>query len=307
MYGKAIWKVMLFVSPVLALLIAAEVYCRTHIAAVTRMAYVQKHAATIEILILGDSHAQDAIDPAALGNPAATLALGGQPLHVDQLLLLRVIGKLPRLRTVVIEVSPHRFYYDLQPDSWNTNMYHALYGIDYMSPGAALAHHSLVAADTRQCLMLFFHSFAGHGLPASISRLGFMWVDTGTRFSHLHYDTARIDTSFHMKHTFRAADGPAINLQRLQGIIELCQGRGVNIVLVCAPVYRTYLRQLPPSARARVSRALSDMAAKYHLRYIDHLTDTTYAVHHFRDDDHLNATGAARFTAMLREEMELNR
>lgn len=294
MLRRLLLKILIVAAPFVALLAAAEIFCRTKTNIAINKAYLEQHAPAIGTLVLGDSHALNAIEPSLLDS-CATLALGGQPLSVESMLLQRTIDKLPHLHTVIIEVSPHRFYYDLSLKNWNGYLYRVIYGIPYKTERPSIKNHLLIASGYKHCITLMFrHYFPG---SAAVN-------DNADRFAALGYDSGKIAASFHMPHSFDSAHLLAMNEGYLQKMAALCAKRGVRVVLVSTPLYKTYAWQVPIGVYKDVGRKISGIQAEYSTLYLPHMIDTSFTVRDYRDDDHLNPAGAIKFTRMLKEELK---
>ena len=103
----------LFLLPLLLLALAAEVYVwhlpnsyRIKRAAMTRM------ADSVEVIILGNSHAFFGLRPDLMSKPTLNLANVSQTLDYDLLLLADYQPRCPRLRRVYLVVD-HSNFFDL--------------------------------------------------------------------------------------------------------------------------------------------------------------------------------------------------
>lgn len=296
-------RLFIAVLPLAIFYVALEIHCRTKTVIAIKKAYLEQYADSVKVLILGDSHSNMNINPELIGKPAATLALGGQPLSIDYFLLRRYIDRLPRLETVVLEVSPNRFYYDLELTNWNAYLYRAIYGIDYKTAQFSFSNYSLVIAHHKHCTSLLLNYYGLRGKRHHINEYGFTVDDSDGRFRNMRYDEKRIAETFKIRHKFLRSSAVDSNRTFLEGIAELCRSRGLELVLVSAPLYKTYRNALPEAALQQVNHVLDDVEKKYHLRRLSYVSDTVFTIYDFKDDDHLNPAGAAKFTRMLNRDL----
>gem|GEM_PF-5826343 len=287
--------------PLLLLLVAVEWHCRTHTLVVAKKRYVEKKKDYITTLILGDSHAHNGIVPGLISDSAASLALGGQPLAIDYYLLRQYQPKMPRLHTVLLEVSPHRLWHDLDSQHWNAYLYHIVYGIPYHTETFSLSNYSFVLAAPHHGTAHFLDYYTpGHNHPVRDST-GFPLSDSAGRFASVGYDGIRIEAGFHMPHSWAGTTDS--NAAYLQQIAAFCTGHGIRLVLFTTPVSRSYAAHIPPAARTEAQRIIDRISRQYHLVLLNHTTDSCYHLHHFRDEDHLSPFAARMFSTMLKKEM----
>ena len=123
-------KILFFIIPIVLVTLTFEIYLRT-----LNTDYKQKNKGLIEnynninILILGNSHGYNGINPSKFDLPAYNMAAGGQSLYFDKRITLKHIDKLKQLKYVLISVDYHSFYFSSQGirDTW---LYYD-YGIKY--------------------------------------------------------------------------------------------------------------------------------------------------------------------------------
>jgi hypothetical protein len=89
---------------------------------------------------------------------------------------------------------------------------------------------------------------------------------------------------------------PAIQLEYLQRITELCQRNNVNLWLVISPLYNITQQE------KKTIQDLKDYANKNNVRLMDFSKSWAFNDNIlFRDNLHLNIDGAIKFTAMVRD------
>jgi hypothetical protein len=84
----------------------------------------------------------------------------------------------------------------------------------------------------------------------------------------------------------------------LDSIIELCEAKNIELVLVCNPVQKEYLNNIPAS----IMDQFIDLSDRYDFNHtVYSKISETYPDSLFLDSDHLNANGAEKFTRDLIE------
>lgn len=69
-----------------------------------KWSYLEEHASDIEVLVLGNSNTAHGIDCWLLPN-SFNMAMGGQGIMMDGFILSRFIGKMPKLKLVIIPMT----------------------------------------------------------------------------------------------------------------------------------------------------------------------------------------------------------
>ncbi|MBX2905523.1 MAG: hypothetical protein KF744_05760 [Taibaiella sp.] len=289
----------LLLLPALSFCIAVEIHCRTRTVVAVKKKWIEQHASGITTLVLGDSQAQTAVNPSLIGDSCGSLALSGQPLVMDYLLLQRYAPYMPHLRTVLLEVSPHRLYHDIERDAWNAHLYQVIYSFRRTS----FADYSFLAASPRHSASLFTSYYRAGVFRPVVDERGYIINDSVGHFNILHYDTASISRNIPVVRLFAGKAMSDSAVCYLEKIAAFCSTRKINLVFFTTPVYTTFARQVPGSAKARASEVLEGITQHYHIPYLRHTDDSIYNVWHYRDHNHLNPRGGAVFTAALRRQL----
>ena len=92
-----------------------------------------------------------------------------------------------------------------------------------------------------------------------------------------------------------------VDLERvalLERFIDDCQQHHIQLIMVESPMYIC--------SKEDVFKFPRDLAAKHHIKFIDHYRDTSFVGHaeYFYDFGHLNRQGAERYSAMIAKELK---
>ena len=92
------------------------------------------------------------------------------------------------------------------------------------------------------------------------------------------------------------------NLSCLKGIIELCQEKNVQVVMVWVPV-DTIISNLFDDQRVQIiNRTMDELQKEYsNFNYYDLVKDTTFNHADMMNVDHLNRQGAIKLTKMIND------
>ena len=127
---KFIKNFLLFLLPILATFFILELLVRKSNSLYREKweGYISK-SDSINILVLGNSHAMNAIDPREFDLFAYNMAFASQSLYYDKEITLKNIDNMPNLKYVLISVDYHSFH--AKHNEARDIFYHYYYGIDY--------------------------------------------------------------------------------------------------------------------------------------------------------------------------------
>jgi len=289
----------LFSIPVLVFLISVELSCRTQTTFAIKKNYVEKNLGTIETLILGSSHSQNGINPEFLKTKSCNLAFGGQPISIDYFLLDKYVDQMKNLKTILFEVSPHRFHTEFNASEWNGHVYSNLYDINYKVENLSVKNYSFVLSDVKYFSTIFVDNFNPKIPKPKLNKFGFMTNDFQDRFSKLKNDSLQIDKTFKMKHQFNNQESLKINIAFLNTIIKKCKKNNVKIIFLDTPLYHTYSSKIPVKTKLQHQELLSNLTNRFGIQYYDFSNSKRFHLKDFKNDNHLNPDGAKKFTVII--------
>ena len=256
---------------------------------------------SIQTLILGSSHALNAINPAYLSTPTYNLANVSQSLDYDQLLTLKYLPQLPRLKTVIITLSYFSFYERLEDtdEAWRTYYYLHFWNLStiYTDRGFDWRKHSLIALYTPSTTLKYaVQHFAVNEAPR-LALNGYMRKDTNETYGDIN-DIAGLakvkvhETTFHLQRQSEMLDS-------LSKFINLLVNHHIDVVLVTTPTYNTYSKFLDPTIVQQNLRMTDGLCQQFHIRYLNYANDLRFRLSDFANNDHLNDRGARKFSQIF--------
>jgi hypothetical protein len=296
---KFIKYTFLFSIPVLIFLVSVELYCRTQTAFVFKKKHLDNNLNSKEVLFLGSSYTANGINPEFIKAPSSNLAFGGQPISIDYFLLDKYIDQINKLKTVVFEVSPHRFYGKLNPDDWNGHIYSILYGINYKTESFSVKNYSFALADIKYFSTAFVNNYNPTIHKDVLNKYGFVENDFNDKFSKLNNDSIKIVKAFKMNHKFTNQNNFKLNTDFLIKIIEKCKDKKVKVVFINTPFYATYNSKIPVQANRQVQNLITHFSKEYGIPYYDFSTSPRFILKDFKNDNHLNPIGAKKFSLII--------
>jgi hypothetical protein len=263
--------------------------------------FLEKQLDSIEVLALGSSQTYNGINPAFFALPGFNLGDVGQTIFYDVRLAEKYIDRMPHLRCVVIALSYFSFGYDLDRtgEAWREYYYYRFWNVragDIRWYDSRCV--SFIALYTPKTVLRFaLHGFAVNEAPG-MQYNGWNRLET-TEYESISDSLGRERVRIHdIVYDPSCVDG---NFRSLVAFLENLRSRGIAVVLTTPPVYSTYAKFMNPKTVAENRRYIDSLCVLFGCRYFDFSTDKRFAITDFNDNDHLNFTGAEKFSKILND------
>ncbi|HPQ71794.1 MAG TPA: hypothetical protein PKW95_21900 [bacterium] len=286
--------------------------------------YLREQRERVEILVLGNSHSECSIDPAFLPRTGFNLSMPGIDLRTNHYLLNYWIDDLPRLDTLLIELSFFTFSFDVaEMRPYFTKDFLLQFGVrppankwftlpvDLLSYSSAfwLKHDQFVHDLVRRQRITLFHRLIGNRAPADPDMPRFVFQENGYRWSarirsaRERRKWARPKAEETMRYQ-REKKFIAANMAHLTAIVETARARNVTPVLFSSPLTEEYLEFYDDMLKREFYDLLYEFLTKNpDVRYFDLIRAAFITPANFRDADHLNASGGQAVTQYLVEQL----
>ena len=242
------------------------------------------------ILIMGDSHLQKALDP-ALFHSAQNIAQTAEP-YVLTFWKLKSVIDIYNPDTVILGFSPHNIsaFNDLKfsNKTWASEMFKRCYPIEELS-----SISGEIPVDYGEFYRTLWKQIALYPKKDHINYIGHY---QNSYSSHMADEMVAIRTHFYLNDSLLGVS--EVSISYLDSIIELCAANHIAIVLANSPVHERYESNIPNAIHERYE----SVKHKYEeqLLIIDGANDL-YADSLYLDADHLNGYGAMKFTTEVME------
>lgn len=295
-------KVLFWFLPVALLYLAAEVYISVYPNNFnTRAAYIQNNA-DVSAVFFGSSHTQYGLNPEFLEAKTANLAYSGQDYQIDNALFFKYVPRLRKLKYVFLEFDyfsleekiPHQFF--------KIPWYYKHHGFQ-IEPVSFLNKISLYSSSPT-----FFNRYLADKLnpfseSPAVNRFGFTVHDNTGDFFTLNFDSLKIEKSaakrLKDRHAEESIKNYTFNKAKLEEILTYCKAHDLQVVLVKFPVFKTYRERYNPKKLMRSQKCLDSLKKAYDLTILDFESDSDFNLNDFKDDDHLNESGAEKLTKKI--------
>lgn len=259
----------------------------------------------IHTLVLGSSHTYYGINPDLMPEGVYNSAFVSQSLRYDSAILATRLDALPRLRTVVIPISYFSLFFQLESGQASILAKNYKLHLGIGTPPPPLERLEIVHSRLEKSI----HRIRRHYLdrdttPPCSPSTG--WGIAPARRANDMAASAKVEAGRHIGYvrTGRSAH-LAENVQCLRGILRLCQARGIKVFLVTLPTTPHYAALLDPSIWREIKDSVGNIVSGHpHAAYLDYSGADGFDDSDYFDADHLDSSGAAKFTALLAKSLD---
>jgi len=280
---KFIKSLILFALPIVFFMIFAEIMFRHIPNPYSYNAnYLETSGNEIEILILGSSHSLFGIDTCEFSRKAFNAAHISQSLDLDYAILQKYSNKLSNLKTVIIPVSYYSLFeklFESGIEKWRAKDYSIYYGLN-----VPIAFEDRFEIFSKGCVQKFKNYILGKTyLPqADLQESGIIAAKRHT----IEKDTAQMMF-------------PEM-LNYLKSIIEFCEKKNCQVILLTMPAWHTYRENMDAWQWQKTLETAQALEKQYqNVRYFNFIADPRFTANDFGDADHLNPQGAKKMSKIL--------
>lgn len=294
---------LLFSAPVFIVLFFVEYTLTTlDFSEPVKQNYINNNRDNIEILFLGSSQVQRAINPRYLTRTAINLANKSQILYDDFQLLKHFGPKLPNLKLVVLEVS----YDKLERDE--TYASHLLdpinlkfYGVNTFNRPLKIRDYSLFFADSDYFSVVIQDQFTK---PSSkrFNEYGFDENRYDGIFQDNDYKKNRINNDEIIIDNVRDEKNFHKNLKILHQMINYCFENNLKVMIYHPPTHNIYQNLQDPELVLKWESILEELKIQYPaVRFYIDEKNPEFKIEDFYNANHLNPDGAEKATRQLND------
>ena len=296
---KFLYRIFLFFIPVIIFIIGCEIFVRN-----MPSEYRQKrdqlitNADSIEVLVLGSSHAMDGADPRQFTLYTHNLAFGSQSIHFDRKLVEKYLHDLPKLKYVLIALDYNSLYFD--HDEERDFFYKYYYDISYKNRKfyKETFLQSVFVYTPGLTLSMIINSLKGDKRDELIKG----WINNSVRNDKVVSSVERNEIrakSFNS--TVRTWEGGDSVVNDLEELINLLLSKNITPILITYPVYSLMNNFLDVSTLERNRNVGNELSQRYQIPYLNYNDDDSFTIEYFFNCDHLNKEGAAKLSKKINE------
>gem|GEM_PF-3266885 len=279
-----------------------------------------------DVVTLGSSHGLFGIRPDFMSRSAINLANTSQPLLFDDQILTKVVSEPNNLKLAIIPVSYFSLYNDLisNREELRDPFYSRYMGVSQRNAWERLIdirYSSLAAAYGANYLKWPLQGHRSFFDLPTLDDYGWGSRSQELAVGKISKSDGKARVRWHEK-TMRRKFRPR-NERAIEHMLTECKKRDISVLIVMMPVFSTYSDHVNTSRVARNVKYFSSLQTNSlnattprsaevpsdylgnhsaSVRFANYFTDPRFTQKDFADNDHLNQTGAARFTRILEEE-----
>ncbi|MCF6129892.1 DUF1574 domain-containing protein [Flavobacterium sp. AS60] len=310
---KFLIKLFIFLSPFILVSIFFEIYLRTvNTHYKEKINGLYKNKDKVEVLILGNSHANYGINPAYISMESYNMAMVNQPLLHDYLILEKVINSLPNLKKAIISIDYHTLYFS--DDGIRNNWVYYDYGIDTnieyatklsrfwlgYTPKVAF---SMLKYDIKRSIYnlknekptLNFKAENGVSFTDTIHNGWLGYTGTNPKKFNDNVVKSRADV---FNQNITRKDERVKNLKVFKSMLELLKKKNIKTYVITMPCHPKFRAMIDENVRQKDIFEIEKIIKDYNAVYIDFFDNINQQKLYY-DCDHLNKQGAVIFSNLL--------
>ena len=253
---------------------------------------------SVKTLIVGNSHAEDGIDPSLFSSYTYNLAFSSQSLLHDDLLIRKYLPLLPNLKKVVLSIDYHSLYMDESED--REFLYSYYFDIRL--------HHQkkLFLKENLSFLFFVYTPTILTDLLNGKSNIPLVKGWNGV-YSKSSADVCqkrgelRVDYFRKMIREKLSSKKNKEVYYKLNRLIQFLQSNEIQVVLISTPCHSIFNNLLDSKIIRQNLTLIQELTNCYKIPYINSMKDTKYKTNDFYNVDHLNTRGARKYSKFLND------
>lgn len=301
---KFLVLLIIFIFPVIVTLIATEILLRNIPNEYSiKKEYLDANSNNIEILVLGNSHTYRGVNPAYIKGEVYNAAFFSQSLDYDFAILNKYNGDWDNLRSIILPISYGSLYTNLDSgiESWRAKNYNIYFDL---SKGEEWKYLTETFSSPLKSNIFRINDYYFRNLDISpVTELG--WYHKGEdNLPQLLVENGKQAAE---RHTKKSNSLLKSNLDQLQNILSLAKQNKWKILFVTTPTFHTYWEHLSQNQMNNTIEIISKLSLQNDfVKYYNFIDSPEFTKEDFDDADHLNGKGAAKFSEILNNLIQID-
>lgn len=299
---KLIKKTLFFALPILLVLLCVELFYRiTPNTFMVKTEDVKSRFNDAEVLIFGNSHTFYGLDPKFFSKHTYNLAYISQTLYFDNLLFDKYNCKFKKLDFIILNID----YESLSElDNGDDNVWRKYYYKSYMDLDvpiiSAYNPKTYFLSSTRDFntnIKLIKRYFSeGSIVDCDENGFGINYTKEKRKSNFEELTPIRLKANEDNSSDFNN------NIKRIQSIIDKCEKKGVQVILVTMPVGKGYAQGVNQQKLNKIfATCLAFVKSNRNVRYLNLFHDSRFTDDDFYDPDHLHKDGAKKCSLIMNQ------
>lgn len=268
----------------------------------------KKGLADWEILVLGSSHEFDGVNTQLFGRTSYNLAIPNQSIYYGAQMILKHMDDMPKLKLVIMPIS----YFSLESNLIDVNTVY--YSRFWEIPPPPVGRSSVSDFQRFSFIALYnrrIFSFIRDGFKVKIGLNSQDGILEDNGWFNVPFESGSKDRINNATGLVRVRDHLAgmdtqnlyFNQYVLKSFLDELAAKKISVVLITSPVYSTYYLQIQQDKYDSMQKIIKDLSSSYHIKYHNYLMDTRFIKEDFFNNDHLNVSGAEKFSKIIKTEI----
>ena len=313
-------KILLFILPIIIFVISIDSYLRNiNSLYQEKNITLKKNADKIEVLILGNSHANYGINPKFFNLYAFNTANLGQSIYFDKEITIRNLDLMKKLKYVLISLDYHSLYFSKQRGERNIWSYYGN-GIKYpnenyfkanLSPlifgYSPLISYSLIKKDLKsRWNRKKFNNYINFDTEAGVDKKdtliqGFIgFTGTEEKSFNLNWYKNRISN---FNKLITQSNEKKIVLDEINQLISTLKNNNITPIFFSTPTYKDYNLILDKSIIFQNDSIIKKICKENNIEFWDYAINNNFKKSDFFNPDHLNKKGAKKFSKLINKKL----
>lgn len=298
--NKLIKRVLLYLSPLLLIFIAFEMFYRfvPNDYSVKYLTIPKKYQET-EILIFGNSHPFYGLNPQYFSKPTYNLANISQTIYFDKILFDNYIDKFKNIKCVIlhIEYTSLSELLDIEESKWRKYYYQVYMNLDVPTiKKYDCTKYFLSSTRSFNANSKLIYRYMKEGTIINCNENGFGINYTKAKKRPLLKEDALIRVKNIEDNLMNFDD----NVSRIQSIIDNCKKRGIKVVLLNMPVTNFFYEGVNQIKLKKIQETCNRITKNnYNVSYLNLFKDKRFTNDDFFDADHMHSDGAIKSSKIV--------
>ncbi len=262
---------------------------------------LEEQAPSIQVLVLGPSHALRGVDPDCFSIKGYNAANFQQSLFYDTRITLKYLDKMPALRVVLIDISYPSLWFQVHDceEPMRDYFYSDYWKIKYpLIKWYDIRNYSkILQVGNENAWGYAMKNFKVDLAPGYLSN---GWAIGGKK-GPITDSAGHAMVEMHEKEM--KPDNYATNINDLIMFIKELQKRNIQPIFFIPPFSNCYNKYMYKSRLKTIDSTVDELCKTYQCKWYDFHDDTRFCDSNFREVTHLNKGGAIKFSKIIDEEI----
>ena len=264
-------------------------------------AYFNESKNDIELIALGSSQMDGAINPEYIDKTAICLASASQHHKLDFTILKQLHPSTNKLKYVVLELS--NSHLELPHNSkvfWKNNVYLKYYNVNAFERATYFKDELIYISNPDIYSKMLNKHYIKKNSTEVLNKYGFNTNSFEGVFPKNDYNVEAINKIKARPNQIENLETYKINTAYLFSILDYIKDNDLQAVICTLPLYKTYVDNLNSNIVFRRDGIISEIRIKYpEVIFIEAEGDPNFNITDFNNANHLNSDGAKKFSQLL--------